>query len=125
MSPGESADQTLAHAAGRTAIYIGRGALERSTPALGRWLDGRLAFIITAQPVVDANPLLAPSVESLAGRAIRLVVPDGEAAKTLQASRDRIEEIAKQFEQMKAPGWVKQAREHLTRLDELLAKLKG
>ena len=87
MSPGESPDQTLDHAAGTTALYIGQGALERAGPALERWLDGRLVFVVTAQPVVDAHPLLQASIESLAGRAKRLVVPDGEAAKTLDSAQ--------------------------------------
>jgi 3-dehydroquinate synthase len=79
-------DRVLRHGGGETALYLGAGALERAAPALREWTAGRQAFVVSSPAIAAAQGPLVEAIEGLAEPARRLLLPDGEAAKTLASA---------------------------------------
>lgn len=82
---------SLRHPRGLSTILVGAGALGDAAGELGTWWQGRTTFVVTSPQV---GGLYAARVEALAAppsrapaRWVRLEVPDGEAAKTVEEAR--------------------------------------
>jgi 3-dehydroquinate synthase len=93
VSPTVQADLELRHPGGSTLVFLGHQARERAAPWLGEWSAGRQLFLITT-PTVE-NLLAGEFTPSLQGAAEVIVirVPEGEAAKSLDSTRQVWEQM--------------------------------
>ncbi len=82
----------LDHPGGRTEIVIGAGVLAEgraggaptlALPELADWLAGRTVFVLTTPRLIELHGGVLDRLGGGAARAVRLEVPDGEQAKTL------------------------------------------
>ncbi len=78
----------LAHPAGKTAIWIGPGALEQAAADVAAWVRGRSVFVVTSAPVRRLHRDKLDEALADAARVLDLEVPDGEAAKVPDVSLD-------------------------------------
>lgn len=78
----------LRHPEGETQILVGPALLEeaRCVEAVSAWVAGRTVFVVTSQPIQDLHAQRLTALTAGAARTVPLLVPDGEAAKTLEVA---------------------------------------
>lgn len=71
------------HAGGTTPIFVGSGALAQCAGRLTDWWQGRTLFLVSSQTVAELHMARVAALAFTARKVIKLVVPDGEQAKSL------------------------------------------
>ena len=84
--PGEIYRLRLEHPAGRSEITIGAGLLPQQVGDLAAWLSESTVFVLTTPRLAALPGAALAALDRSAGRAVRLEVPDGEAAKRLEVA---------------------------------------
>jgi 3-dehydroquinate synthase len=79
----EVARLRLRHPGGETAIWTGAGALAAARSELGRWVAGRMLFVVSTPEVLKLHSDRLAPLRDAAAHLHLLVVPEGEAAKSL------------------------------------------
>ena len=97
------AELTLAHASGRTPLWIGPGALAEAADRLAPWLHRRTLFVLSAAPIRDLHGDRLEALTASASRRVDLDAPDGEEAKQVAVA-------ARLWDEMLAAGGKRDSR---------------
>ena len=73
----------LAHERGRTVHLYGDGAVAAGIETLGEALRDRSLFVVTSAPILERHEAALAPLRAAAGSLLFLMVPDGEAAKSV------------------------------------------
>ena len=93
----------LSHPAGGSEILIGPGVTSDSRSPLPAWVEGRTVFVLSTPRLSELHGEVLSGLGAGATRVVRLEVPDGEAAKSL-------DEAGRLWDEMLAAGGKRDSR---------------